>query len=149
MIDSTGEEVRFFSAFTQHKVGEPGTLEYRMHFKETLADGGSLIWEGVSVQFNLIISWVSQCFTQTDWTVYGCFVASHMCSHISSFYNQNHLVANLPSTAHEHATLSVLATGVRSVLAGRQWEPDLPVARHPSEERRGVRDGPSGDVADR
>eukprot|EP00438_Fugacium_kawagutii_P023979 Skav204024 [mRNA] locus=scaffold229:165305:185978:+ [translate_table: standard] len=27
-------QVRCFSAFTQHKVGEPGTLEYRMHFKE-------------------------------------------------------------------------------------------------------------------
>ncbi|CAK9025295.1 Soluble inorganic pyrophosphatase 6 [Durusdinium trenchii] len=27
-------QVRFFSAFTQHKVGEPGTLEYRMHFKD-------------------------------------------------------------------------------------------------------------------
>lgn len=28
-------QVRCFSAFTQHKVGEPGTLEYRMHFQDS------------------------------------------------------------------------------------------------------------------
>lgn len=27
-------EARFFS-FSQHKVGEPGTLDYRMHFKDS------------------------------------------------------------------------------------------------------------------